>query len=310
MKSFNKRVIQPRGLILGKFWELVDYLDSMTRYVESAFVPIGYDILLGRIVGIPLWDDTGARHTVVVGPTGRGKTSLAALVAVLSSLLHNATVVAVDPKGDLWSLLSWSGLAVHVEVESSRDAAYLASRILRALGESVGGIVVVDIRYLSEGEKYLHLETALSDAFSLLQGVGRRSLLIVDEFWRVKESYVVRKIVREGRSSGISLMLVSQQPEDFGPDVWSNSSNSVVFGSHDETYLESIKRLSGMASQDVSFIRRLGVGEALVQYHGSRRALPVRVLQAPITVKNPGVGGTGSWGRVRYGQAADSAAQR
>lgn len=300
LKSYNKHVVQPRSLLVGKGIEWMQYPYTVGEYLGSESIPIGFDLLLGKVVGLPLWDERGAKHTIVVGPTGKGKTTLAALTAIMATLLYDARVVAVDPKGDMWDILSWTGLVERVllEDEHAHQRIFLASMV----ASKFSNILIIDLKYLSENEKYIHLESTLVSIFSMLQSMYARSVLIVDEFWRVSNSEVVKKLIREGRSSGISLVLLSQQPADFSPEVWNNSNNVVVFGSLDETYLEDVKRFSGIAYEDLIYLPRLGVGEALIRYQQSQRAFPARILPVPITVKSPSIQGTSSRGRVlRYG---------
>ena len=66
-------------------------------------IPIGYDIETGWPVLIPL--DMMNKHMVVIGPTGRGKTTfLASLIESIISL-DKALVTSIDFKGDLASML-------------------------------------------------------------------------------------------------------------------------------------------------------------------------------------------------------------
>ncbi len=64
-------------------------------------VPIGWSISENSIVFLSLWDK-GAQHVLVVGPTGKGKTTLlATLINRLAALAEDVGIVAIDPKGDL-----------------------------------------------------------------------------------------------------------------------------------------------------------------------------------------------------------------
>jgi len=300
LKNYNRHVVQPRSLVVGKGIEWVWYSYTVRGYLGSESVPIGFDLLLGNVAGLPLWDESGAKHTVVVGPTGKGKTTLAALVALMAALLYDARVVVVDPKGDMWNILSWTGLVERLLLEDE----HVHQRLVLAdmFTDKFNNILIIDLKHLSESEKYIYFESILAGIFSMLQDVHARSVLIVDEFWRVSNSEIVKKLIREGRSSSISLVLLSQQPADFSLEVWNNSSNVIVFGSLDETYLESVKRFSGIAYEDLMSLPRLGVGEALIRYQRSQRAFPVRILPVPITVKSPSIQGTSNRGRVlRYG---------
>ncbi|OYT39547.1 MAG: AAA family ATPase [Desulfurococcales archaeon ex4484_58] len=71
---------------------------------EATGIPIGYDLETGWPVIIPL--KTINKHILVLGPTGRGKTTfLASLVEGLISI-GDARVFAIDFKGDLAKLIN------------------------------------------------------------------------------------------------------------------------------------------------------------------------------------------------------------
>ncbi len=71
---------------------------------ENRSIPIGYDIETGWPVLIPL--NNMNKHILIIGPTGRGKTTfLASLIESLASL-NDAVITAIDFKGDLASIVS------------------------------------------------------------------------------------------------------------------------------------------------------------------------------------------------------------
>ncbi|WP_143522011.1 ATP-binding protein [Pyrodictium delaneyi] len=301
LKNNSGNIIQSLSSIIGSSLSWMEYVRMLGKILDGVkTVPIGHDLVLGKLVGLPLWDNRGAQHTLIVGPTGRGKTTLAVLVALLATLLYDVKAVLVDPKGDVWRFLKGTRLAKHVVVEDGYSYHHLI--VSNLFSDSFHGIMVLDLAYLSENEKYIQLETILDTIFDVLRNNSVSSVLVIDEFWRIKNSDVVRRLVREGRSSNISLVLSSQQPSDYSSEVWNNISNVIMFGSVDDVYIRDVSRYSGVVYEDLDVLRRLGVGEALLRYQQAQRAIPFKILPIPITVKSQSIPGATHWGRVlRYG---------
>ncbi|ABM81122.1 conserved crenarchaeal protein [Hyperthermus butylicus DSM 5456] len=221
-------------------------------------IPIGVDLLAGGFpIFLPIHDEYGARHTLVVGPSGRGKTYLLGRIVALVLALLPHRVVVVDPKGDLAGLIdSFCGCSEVVEVIDDSDEEYLSR------------IVHDKVRELLERSRY--------------------AVLVVDEAWRLAGSHALNVALREGRSRGLAVIMASQQPGDFTTTHWANTSNVIVFGSKDRSYISLVARYSGIEPRSLEHLTHLDIGEALIRYSNTSIAIPFRVLEPPlITVKRP-----------------------
>jgi DNA helicase HerA-like ATPase len=73
-------------------------------------IPIGYTLAGPQtLLYLPLREAKGNIHTVVVGPTGKGKTYLLSLIVLLSKVIYNYKIYVLDPKGDLLNYLERLG---------------------------------------------------------------------------------------------------------------------------------------------------------------------------------------------------------
>jgi len=113
-------------------------------------VAVGLEPRLGILVALPLYAAEGALHTLIVGPTGRGKTVLLSLIA-MQLVGRGVEVYLIDPKGDLERRIEALGIGDRVTVlgdnlrglkgsDSPRRAILVdeAWRVPRELLEAVG----------------------------------------------------------------------------------------------------------------------------------------------------------------------------
>lgn len=210
-------------------------------------MPVGYEPRLKIVAHVYTHAREGALHTVVVGPTGKGKTTLLALLATVSSL-YNLRVIAIDPKGDLE----------------------------RYIGSYISGIRG-NLRFYSDPAEVLTLlETMPANISRRAARTAPRGVVLVDEAWRVSRRSL-EALYRLGRSSGMAVVAASQHPRDLSSVVWSNSSNFVIFGSREEDYIRDIERSASLQREDAEKLPLLGTGEALVLYSWSKRAIVARL---------------------------------
>ncbi|NOZ89040.1 MAG: hypothetical protein GXO15_03855 [Crenarchaeota archaeon] len=195
----------------------------------EAGLPIGVEPRLRVAAWLVLRGPEGARHSVVVGPTGRGKTSLLALVASLGVLV-GLRVVILDAKGDL--------------------VRYVLELLPPACLER---LVVVEPE---EGEAVLR---SVAEEARASPSTRLRRMLIVDEAWQVRRG-LLSSVYRVARSAGTAVIASTQYPDDLGGVVWSNAANVVAFTSEDEDYIKALSRRMPVKRS----LAGLGLGEAFV----------------------------------------------
>ncbi len=230
------------------------------RLLPSA-VLIGYDIVSSSPIFLPLFDEQGALHTLVIGPTGSGKTSLLATIVIRTlSLQLVDRLVVIDPKGDL-------------------------ARIIDKLSISDDRLYVSDLSQLDEDEKVNELSRLVRTA-RVVAGRGL-TLLVVDEAWRLKEAYKeFTALMREARSLGVSLMLASQDPTDFDPIVWNNVSNVIALAMHTEEFRRLLARYIPLKDTGlVSTPNRL-LGYGIVWSRSFGKLVAVRLDVDPLVLKH------------------------
>lgn len=270
----RRKPIISRNSIAINIIQVLNYAYSLLALQSSSGFLIGYEMLNNTPVKLPMWSNRlGALHTLIVGPSGRGKTTLLARLVFESIVKENYCLKVIDPKGDLEELIG-------------------------------------RIMWLGNLEIYDSSKTDLINLDTLLDWPSkcRYKVVIGDEAWRVISELGSKydKLIRSARSLGINLVLASQQPEDFPQSMWNNSHNFIVFGSSSPSYIESIKRFANISEEEASQLLRLGIGEALLKHFKSMTGIFFRAYTPPITVKNPGEG-VGKAGRrvLSYGQAID-----
>ena len=218
--------------------------------------PGGQGVLVGRRSGDPSrlvqldWPRDLEAHMGVVGPTGRGKTVLLAGLASQLTARLGQLVVAVDPKGDMASLLS-------------RVADRVEPPPRGAVGEwRPGELVVYNLTGLPQRERGAAaagiVEEALNRAY---EGLGL--VLVVDEAWRLlaHDPTPLEAAVREGRSLGLHVVYAVQSPSDIPDVILENTRSYAVFGGPGRSYAASAEAL-GLPPEGLA---DMGVGEALLR---------------------------------------------
>ena len=248
--------VAPVRDILSLAKGVAEYLAPFTAS-PGLGLPIGYEPHLKIVTHLYTHASEGALHTVVVGPTGKGKTTLLALVAALSPA-YNLKAIAIDPKGDMQK--------------------YIDSYMGRARGSG--------LRFYSDPSEALTLlETLPMKRPRRGVQAAPRGVILVDEAWRVGRKSL-EALYRLGRSSGMAVVAASQHPRDLSSVVWSNSSNFVIFGSREEDYIRDVERSASLQRDDAERLPLLGTGEALVLYAWSKRAIVARLY--PLSILAPG----------------------
>jgi hypothetical protein len=245
---YRRGFIVPRPLLTNVLYNLFDYYASLLlAYVGQKAVPLGYTLRSRHIVFLPLFDEAeNAYHSVIVGPTGRGKTTLLAHIALTAEKLGIAKCsYIVDPKGDLKEYVKKYGLRNYVILDADYNdyntLAYLPAQCRR-----------------------------------------KKSILVIDEAWRVDQNLLVA-VYKLARSKKIAIIAATQDPWDISASVWNNSSNIVIFGSTSPDYSNKLSRVVDIVEEDKELITSLiGVGDFAIKYRWSRRLieahLPVELV--------------------------------
>ncbi len=339
------------GFMVGEYSDvqsISEFIDSMVRYykrIDSSGIYIGKELSTGMPLYIDLWEK-GARHIAILGPTGRGKTSLLATLMLRMMSLDYSGVIAIDPKGDLTlymesfglkniirfnsekliklianvmdkgyplSLLLSSGLDLSVHEEASLDALSFChdhdniyavstrmklrmigvdSRILcSVIGQEVSPVIninsivakkeplILDLSMLNDSQRNIALAAVLALIVSYMEALppadNLRLAILIDEAWRLSSlpESLISRLLREGRSYGISVIMATQNPEELPEVLWNNVSIVIAFGSHDQKYINAISRVLSLDEslrQRISWLKR---GEAIIRYQWDPRPL-------------------------------------
>jgi DNA helicase HerA-like ATPase len=134
--SYEPHTLDPSGVFLG--------------YKRKTRIPFFYNLM-----------KYGIRHILVVGPTGKGKTTLLATIANRLYARNQADMLLLDPKGDLSQLLGKGFKKLRFYPDTSID--FLSDTFYRRLGSiidypGVGELVAGELRHfktLGELEKKL-----------------------------------------------------------------------------------------------------------------------------------------------------------
>ena len=213
---------------------LLKRLEPLLPGDDEAAIPIGFEPRSRYLAWLSLAGPEGARHTLIVGPTGRGKTTLLSFIAAVAALI-DLSVYVVDFKGDL--------------------RAYIELLVPRELYKHN----VFPIEEPKEAELALK---ALVERSKSIVAPGLHSIVLVDEAWSVRRT-TLSGLYRVGRSIGVAAVAATQHPADIGGDVWNNSYNLVIFPSGDNDYMSMIARRAGV--QDLQPLSATGAGEAVIQ---------------------------------------------
>lgn len=265
------------------------------------------------------------KHLAIIGPTGRGKTTL--LSGIIEQLVAEniVNVIAIDFKGDLKRYLANNLLTVLTpseatinllekpqDVEDADWRAVVVESLTLASGASSEAILKALITVENEGEqglvKYHYTSVLLpfieflknkANYHTLIHNLGKnviisvdgfgttfqnayvslciglvrhlllnkkdklKTLLAIDDAWRVLRLKTLSEIVREGRSRELGVIISTQNPDDLPDEIAENIHNIVLFGSRNKEYLKKAEKLAGIKEDIVASLMKLGVGEAL-----------------------------------------------
>ncbi len=296
---------------------------------EQEGIPIGVDLESRWPVIIPFKQLN--KHMIVIGPTGRGKTTLLASLIEGIVSMSSIKVFAIDYKGDLvkllkpalldivepqnypisilqkpsfidvieWSLYVSDVLSNILGIEQNYITKILAKiyridikketikKILLDPDLSILSSVIELLTSKSDYEKIRRIVdenvvfdvsgygTSYQNTYTgLLLGIYKKIVLsdkkniqrivIIDEAWRISRLKLLLELIKEGRSRNLGVVLATQNPSDLPREIIENVHLIVIFGSPNEDYRESIRKILGVPRDIVSKLSYLNVGEAIL----------------------------------------------
>ncbi|AEM39503.1 hypothetical protein Pyrfu_1647 [Pyrolobus fumarii 1A] len=146
--SGSRKITTSRQVVTSLYGALSNTLSSTREGIYLGRRNDGVAFLL------PLWSSSGSLHYVIVGPTGRGKTTLEAILAVRADAM-GINVYSVDPKGDLANYLSGFLRIVKLTIREVFES------MLWLYREGV-----IDKRVVSEALAELNLDTIIDAAIT------------------------------------------------------------------------------------------------------------------------------------------------
>jgi len=268
----EKETLSPRGIFLG--------------YRSGTRIPFMYD--LRRF---------GSRHILIVGPTGKGKTTLLSTLANRIYSRRIAPLLIVDPKGDMERMLSKSIKRAYIssstiipltdDIDYEKPLSELEAKLktklllrnptentLSRLNDvhSIDDSLFLVLSNLTDEGRFLVIGGLMKSLVEWLYTIeptrGLRKVIMIDEAWRASEAsvYNAGRIVRESRSFGVSLVLSTQSTEDLPKELLSNIATIFVFGGTERRYVENASWLLNISVDEArEALSVLGVGQALVK---------------------------------------------
>jgi hypothetical protein len=135
---------------------------------------------------------------------------------------------------------------------------------------SYGGGVVVDVSQLGLEEVQLFaasfiLRKIYREMFKWTQDRTMKLAVVLDEAHRMAKDVTLPKLMKEGRKYGVSVIVASQNADDFHRDVLGNAGAKIVFRTNHPASRAVAGYLRGRGGVDLSVeIERLSVGVAYV----------------------------------------------
>lgn len=126
------------------------------------------------------------------------------------------------------------------------------------------------------------------DVTMRMEGVTNklRLVVVIDEAWKLcrDENSLATAIIKEGRKYGYSLVVSTQDTNDLAEPILSNAGTLIVHRTDFPKYLSFFKRACDLTESELSRLRNLGIGEALVKLSVDPRPFFMKVeMEEPET---------------------------
>lgn len=160
------------------------------------------------------------------------------------------------------------------------------------------GIVVINMSSISEEELkrfsvYMSLQDVINRYYSYLPDDKLKCTLVLDEAWTIvsQRSFILTplplEIIKRGRGFGLSMMLATQNTEDFG-NIYNiyleNAGLIVVFNGGNKEFWNRIQKYMKISEYELeNETTFLGKGQALIRFLGDPRPLKLQTVTQTIT---------------------------
>ncbi len=153
---------------------------------------------------------------------------------------------------------------------------------------NVSRIPIEDVRVFAEYSLLYEIVAYMESLNPTAKEV--RLIIVLDEAWTLAskkppfETYPLPlKIVKAGRSYGVSLLMATQNPQDLEPyaDLYlQNVGTLIAMNAGDKQYWAQLSRYADISIREVDELVFLKRGEGLVRFLGDPRPLVVRIFKA------------------------------
>lgn len=243
------------------------------------FSPFEAEVRVGRPINTTAWEIS----EIVAYVTSLGEIQRNHVYDALQSMYATHGWEGTTP-GDSLPVISEFGPAVEAaEAESRGRNARQRLRPMTDFGlfrddadeafdllNAYRGGVVVDLSQLGLEEVQLFaasfmLRKVYREMFKWPQNGSMKLALVLDEAHRMARDVTLPKLMKEGRKYGMSIVVASQNADDFHRDVLANAGTKVVFRTNYPASRGVAGYLRGRSGADLSVeIEKLGVGMAYV----------------------------------------------
>ena len=176
-------------------------------------------------------------HVTIVGPTGRGKTTIA--LAILERRRYAAIIATKPVDAALSDHLAAAGYPVHDRV----PPATIAPRF--TIWPTMTGLA--DIPRQRE---------VIGNALDTMFRQGNRAVLVDETHYiaeMLRQQHRLKLWWQQGRSLGLSLIAGFQRPAWVPRDAYSAASHLFLFGTADDTDSRALGGLGGLNSRDIRY---------------------------------------------------------
>lgn len=276
MDVLNKHiaVIGPTGR--GKTVTLATIIESITALGESNIIAIDFKGDLVSLVNNYLLNILGPKKlplNILIKPDYIPHIDWA---LILNDLLTN--IMKIDSKRSsaiLSAIIEGRINGLNIErILLNKDLAILANVIELVTSSPkyselydllIRGGVLFNLK--SYGTTFQNMYGGLIlSIISYLVSIGelKKSIIMIDEAWRIMKIRSFRTLVKEGRSRGVGVIYAVQNIEDIPEDVLDNTNTIIAFGSYSDNYTEKIGRVLGLNRQYIKKMKHLSIGEAIM----------------------------------------------